>query len=219
MGPFPTSLPHTHSLLAAFHATYVSSDGDCPSERRKLEGILYKGSKERVKDSCWRLICLQLGTPRSGPGHWKPDVWNWVFSQHPVSYRSAPCFSANWYRHHCPAHPRPLPPPSPRGQYEWKGYFSELLQLSVLHHYSLRWMELVRFISFFRRSFFSSSSHLLSALPSFLPASLVLGSFLLSIFQAVLLLLPVPCVPCSGQKPAPTIKDLRSIQGVKEAQV
>lgn len=116
-------------------------------------------------------------------------------------------------------YPRPLPPPSPRGQYEWKGYFSELLQLSVLHHYSLRWMELVRFISFFRRSFFSSSSHLLSALPSFLPASLVLGSFLLSIFQAVLLLLPVPCVPCSGQKPAPTIKDLRSIQGVKEAQV
>lgn len=122
-------------------------------------------------------------------------------------------------RHRRPAHPSPAPRPSPRGQDEWKGYFSQLLRLSVLHRYSLRWMELVRFVSFFCRSFFSSSSHLLSALPSFLPASLVLESFLLSIFQAVLLLLPVPCVPCSSQKSAPPIKDLKSSQGVEEAQV
>ena len=55
MGPFPTSLPHTHSLLAAFHATSVSSDGDCPSERRNLEVYYIKGarrvSKTHVEDS------------------------------------------------------------------------------------------------------------------------------------------------------------------------
>lgn len=66
-------------------------------------------------------------------------------------------------------------------------------------------MELVKFIYyFFPFSLFGHPaaplSLLLSVLSSFLLASLVLGSFPLIIFQAVLLLLSVSRVPCRGHK-------------------
>ena len=78
----------------------------------------------------------------------------------------------------------------------------------------LIWPDLVRLIYYFLLSY-SPPSHLSSALLSLLLACLVLENFLFIIFQAVLLLLPMSCVPCCGQKSASLIK---SLEGTLEAE-